>query len=132
MSNPTELALVRKALDVGISGCVEWNTRVVEQLVAELSRHGLTLRSVRKNVIEYVRNGGEVFQIKEEREQSVYIQTDWDYPGTASSFGWSVGCDRSTDGTVDCQHKTASEHIASAYDYLCENIGKVVEDSGYF
>jgi hypothetical protein len=73
-----------------------------------------------------------VSRIKEEREQTVLIQTDWDYPGTASTFGWSVGCDCSTDGTVDCQHKTASEHIASAYDFLCENIGKVVEDPGYF
>ena len=73
-----------------------------------------------------------VSRIKEEREQSVLIQTDWDYPGTASTFGWSVGCDCSTDGTVDCLHKTASEHMASAYEYLCDNIGKVVEDPGYF
>ena len=73
-----------------------------------------------------------VSRIKEEREQSVLIQTDWEYPGTASTFGWSVGCDCSTDGTVDCLHKTASEHMASAYEYLSDNIGKVVEDPGYF
>ena len=73
-----------------------------------------------------------VSRIVEEREQSVLIQTDWDYPGTASTFGWPVGCDCSTDGTVDCQHKTASEHMASAYEYLSGSIGKVVEDPGYF
>ena len=27
-----------------------------------------------------------VSRIKEEREQTVFIQTDWDYPGTASTF----------------------------------------------
>jgi hypothetical protein len=73
-----------------------------------------------------------VSRLKEEREDSVFIQADLDYPGLASTFGWSVGCDCSTDGTVDCQHKTVSEHIASAYDFLGSNTGKVVEDPGYF
>jgi hypothetical protein len=73
-----------------------------------------------------------VSRLKEERGDTVYIQTDWDYPGVASTFGWSVGCDCSTDGTVDCQHKTVSEYIASAYGYPSNNIGKVVEDPGYF
>jgi hypothetical protein len=70
--------------------------------------------------------------LKKEREQEVYVQSDWEYPSVASTFGWSIGCDCPTDGTVDCQHRTVSKHIASAYDYLTDNIGKVVEDPGYF
>ena len=73
-----------------------------------------------------------VSKYKEEREDSIYVQSDFDYPGIASTFGWSVGCKCSTDGTVDCPHKTALDHIASAYEFLSNNIGKVVEDPGYF
>ena len=72
-----------------------------------------------------------VTRLKDERD-SMLIQNDWDYPGVASTFGWTVGCECPTDGTVDCRHKTAAEHIASAHDYLIGHIGKVVEDPGYF
>ena len=73
-----------------------------------------------------------VSRFKKEREEEVYVQSDWEYPAVASTFGWTIGCDCPTDGTVGCQHKAVSEHIASAYDYLTSNIGKVVEDPGYF
>jgi len=49
-----------------------------------------------------------------------YIQSDWDYPGVASLFGWvacECGC---TDGTIDCKHKTASDMMQSAQNYLDE------------
>ena len=60
------------------------------------------------------------------------VCTDWDYPGVASTFGWAP-CDCGfTDGTVDCEHKTASEMIYEAGEYLDEHIGDVVEDPGYF
>jgi len=68
MSNPTELALVRKALTLGLGGCVEWNIEVVDRLEEELARHGLKLYGVRKDVIQYVRNGGRVAQHEEDRE----------------------------------------------------------------
>ena len=62
----------------------------------------------------------------------IFIQTDWDYPGIASTFGWQACTCGTTDGTVDCQHKTASEMISDAYNFLVENDGECVEDPGYF
>ncbi len=60
------------------------------------------------------------------------VQTDWDYPGLASSFGF-VPCEcGETDGTVNCAHKTATEMINDAVTFLDDNLGKRVEDPGYF
>jgi hypothetical protein len=67
MSNPTELALVRKALVSGLGGCVEWDARVVDRVAADLDRHGLNLIDMRRELIEYVRGGGDVIQVKEVR-----------------------------------------------------------------
>lgn len=66
--------------------------------------------------------------------RSYLIQTDWDYPATAESFGWSLrrvqkpGHKRgnrrclhpSTDGTVDCRECgiTATEFICNAAEFL--------------
>ena len=75
------------------------------------------------------------------------IQTDWDYPGVASTFGWSTrqvqakGRKRrnkcrhdGTDGTVDCREcgVTASEFISAAGEFLTTVDGKIVDDPGYF
>lgn len=68
-------------------------------------------------------------------ERSILIQTDYDYPGIASSFGW-VPCDQchDTDGTVDCTHKTASDMICDASKFLdsISDTGYCVDDPGYF
>lgn len=70
--------------------------------------------------------------------RDLLIQTDWDYPGFASTFGWSpcVGCDcrceGTTDGTVDCDKRTAGDMIQEAYEYLLEHEGEWVDDPGYF
>ena len=62
----------------------------------------------------------------------ILIQTDWDYPGVASTFGWCP-CDcGETDGTVDCPHRTASDMISEAGEYLDDHIGDTVDDPGYF
>ena len=62
----------------------------------------------------------------------ILIQTDWDYPGVASTFGWCP-CDcGETDGTVDCPHRTASDMISEAGEYLDDHIGNTVDDPGYF
>lgn len=58
-------------------------------------------------------------------------QVDWDFPGLASTFGMTRCCD-ATDGTVDCEHKLAGDHIADAAEYLSDHIGEEVEDPGYF
>jgi hypothetical protein len=65
-------------------------------------------------------------------ENEKLIQTDWDFPGVASTFGYVPCSCGKTDGTIDCDHKTASQMISEAQDYLDAHIGKVVEDPGYF
>lgn len=50
------------------------------------------------------------------------VQTDWDYPGVASSFGWSPSS----------PSLTAGEEISEAGEYLDDHIGDTVEDPGYF
>jgi len=48
----------------------------------------------------------------EYEEHSTFIQSDWEYPGTASKFGW-VGED---------------SDLSGAYQFLCDNVGKIVEE----
>jgi hypothetical protein len=67
MSNAAELALVRKAIESGLGGCVEWEVRVMDRVAADLARHGLTLLDVRAKLISHVRAGGDLSQVKEER-----------------------------------------------------------------
>lgn len=64
--------------------------------------------------------------------EEILIQTDWDFPGIASSFGWCPCHCGATDGTVDCPHKTASAMISEAAEYLDDHIGDSVADPGYF
>lgn len=64
--------------------------------------------------------------------RDILIQTDFDYPGIASTFGWTPCECRHTDGTVDCAHKTASQMIAEAQAFLDDHLGDSVEDPGYF
>lgn len=78
--------------------------------------------------------------------RTILIQTDWDYPGTAQTFGWSLTevqqegrkdnpCDHDgTDGTVQCPECRLSPgaFISAAYDWLVENDGVTANDPGYF
>jgi len=64
--------------------------------------------------------------------QDRLIQTDWDFPGIASTFGWSPCECVATDGTVACVHKNAGQMIAEAQAFLDEHIGEDVADPGYF
>jgi len=72
------------------------------------------------------------YLIVAEDGRDILIQTDWDFPGTASTFGWQACACGATDGTVDCPHKKASRMISEAADFLDANIGKTVDDPGYF
>lgn len=65
--------------------------------------------------------------------QSLLMQVDYDYPCLASHMG-KIPCEEcsETDGTVDCKHKTASQMIGEARDFLDDHIGEVFEDPGYF
>jgi hypothetical protein len=77
-----------------------------------------------------------------DRGRTILIQTDWDYPGVASSFGWDIrsahapGCadPSGTDGTIDCPScgTTASSFITAAESWMDDHLGAIVEDPGYF
>jgi hypothetical protein len=70
------------------------------------------------------------------------IQTDYDWPGIASVFGWSVADVRTpsdcqhegTDGTIACPscHLSASEFIQAAREWIDDNDGATTADPGYF
>jgi len=64
---------------------------------------------------------------------TVLIQTDWDFPGVASYIGWTpcTECEM-TDGTVDCNHRTATDMISEAYDYIRDHAEELFDDPGYF
>ena len=67
-----------------------------------------------------VKDGGDPYS---ERD-SILVATDWDHPGVASRMGL-VPCEcGATDGTVDCGHKTASDMIAAAYDWIEDHAGE--------
>lgn len=54
--------------------------------------------------------------------RDILVQSDWDYPGVARTFGWSWEGD-------DADY---SGEIAAAAEYLDDNIGATAEDPGYF
>jgi len=65
-------------------------------------------------------------------DKTILIQTDWDYPSVASAMGWTP-CDCGmTDGTIDCEHKTATEMITEAGEYIWEHRGELFEALGGF
>ncbi len=70
--------------------------------------------------------------LKSESGDTLLLQTDWDYPGIASAFGWTPCKYCGTDGTVDCEHKSASSMIVEAQSYLDDHIGDTIDDPGYF
>ena len=68
-----------------------------------------------------------------EYKETILVQLDWDYPSLAHTFGWTGICEcGDTDGTVDCSHKSASDMIDGAREYLDTHEGEIVEDPGYF
>ena len=72
------------------------------------------------------------FILQADDGQELLIQLDWDYPGIASTFGWSPCPCGQTDGTVDCPHRKASEMIGEAGEFLRDHVGDTAEDPGYF
>ena len=72
------------------------------------------------------------FLLRAKDGRDILVQTDWDFPGVAQTFGWSPCRCGATDGTVDCDHKTADDMIADARDFLHERAGSSTNDPGYF
>lgn len=94
----------------------------------------------RGNMITLLEGDYGTFIVAHDDGREFLVQSDFEYPGIASTFGWKGpkpwrGCHhRFTDGTIDCPEcgKSASSMIVEARLYLDENIGKRVEDPGYF
>ncbi|MBC7854309.1 MAG: hypothetical protein IAF94_12825 [Pirellulaceae bacterium] len=72
------------------------------------------------------------FILKAPDGRSILIQTDYDFPGVASTFGWQPCICGATDGTTDCPHRTVAEMIAEAREFLASTIGEPADDPGYF
>ena len=70
--------------------------------------------------------------------ETVFFQTDWDFPCLARTLGWNgkIGRERcqhsGTDGTVTCPDcgKTAPEFIAATVDWLDRHDGHVFRGKG--
>lgn len=84
-------------------------------------------------------------KIVAEDGRDMLVQTDWDWPGIARTFGWNMAdvqvppnpdpCEHShTDGTIDCPECgcKAGIFIAAARQWLDDNDGATAEDPGYF
>ncbi len=103
-------------------------------------------------LIAHPKNAPCCVEIQNEDGRSVLIQTDYDFPGVAATFGWSTDhkrqkstleynpedspCDGSsfTDGTIDCPacKKKAISFINEAREWIDENDGAKEFDPGYF
>jgi len=59
------------------------------------------------------------FLLRAEDGRDVLVQTDWDFPGVASTFGWSACPCGATDGTVDCEHRMAGDITAAPRERNC-------------
>ncbi|HOF89044.1 MAG TPA: hypothetical protein PLZ36_13220 [Armatimonadota bacterium] len=78
------------------------------------------------------------YLIQHDDGRELLIQSDWDFPGLAMTFGWTPcrrcrrSCKGATDGTIACPRRSAFEHILDAQAWLDTHIGKRVTDPGYF
>jgi len=71
-------------------------------------------------------------------QDTVLIQTDWDFPPVAQRMGFTLKSDHElckencceTDGTVNCNicGKSCSDFISEAYDYINDHEGETFEE----
>ena len=54
-------------------------------------------------------------------ENSILIDSDWDFPILALNFGF-----------CGCEVETEMGKITAAIDFLDDHLGKIIEDTGYF
>ncbi|MBI1831045.1 MAG: hypothetical protein HYR84_06310 [Planctomycetes bacterium] len=69
MGDPDERALVVRALQSGLAGCVEWHDKVIDRVRREIASHKLTPERIKLAVIAFVQGGGEIRQIREKRDE---------------------------------------------------------------
>ena len=82
--------------------------------------------------------------IAAENGADILVQSDWDYPSTAGTFGWSLRSVREpsaaecehdgTDGTIPCDGcgLMPADFIGAAADWLDSHDGATADDPGYF
>ena len=67
----------------------------------------------------------------EDGECLEFVQTDWEHASLASTLGWTPCECGATDGTVACAHRTVSDMLSEAFDYLAEHDGEIFDLSDY-
>jgi len=72
------------------------------------------------------------FLLRAEDGRTILVQVDWDFPGVASTFGWSPPPGTMTDDTGTLAEKSLSTVIGDARDFLHERAGSTADDPGYF
>ena len=67
--DPAKLTLVRLAISMAKTrGCCEWNDREISRVRAQPPAAGLSPEAIKRLLHEHVLAGGDVVQVKEERE----------------------------------------------------------------
>ena len=69
MGDPDALALVVKALKTGLRGCVEWHQDEIDRIRRDLAAVRLKPEEVQAVLIAFVKSGGAVRQVKENRSE---------------------------------------------------------------
>jgi len=64
--------------------------------------------------------------------RTILVQTDWDFPGVAESFGWSPPTGTTIDPTGNLTEDGLSVVIGDARDFLHERACSTADDPGYF
>lgn len=68
--DPQELELVRKAINLAeVGGCLVWDEKEEKRLRDKPPIPGLLPDAVRKLLVEFVKSGGAIAQVKETRER---------------------------------------------------------------
>lgn len=69
------------------------------------------------------------FLVELDSGRTLLVQHDWEFPAIAELFGWQACPCGHTDGTIDCEHRTARAMLWDAYEFLDSHVGAVVEAS---
>ena len=72
------------------------------------------------------------FVLLAEDGRNILVQSDWDVPGAASTFGWSPPPSTMTDGAGTFGEESLSSVIGDARDFLHERAGSTADDPWYF
>ncbi len=72
------------------------------------------------------------FLLQAEDGRTILVQVDWDFPGLAETFGWSIPAGIEFDDTGKVAEESLVTVIADARDFLHERAGASTTDPGYF